>query len=68
MNIDGILRWLIHVEPDDDFIKAIKDSEITSHRVVGRGMLTVDVDEIKKSKRFKKDAELAAEIVKISNS
>ncbi|MEZ9471001.1 hypothetical protein AB4211_11550 [Vibrio lentus] len=44
-------------------LTALRLSEVTSRRVVGRGTLTVDAGEVTRTLKFKKYAEQASEIV-----
>lgn len=60
----AIINWILGISADDEVIKTLKSSPIKSFRVIGRGTLVVDADEIRRSDKFKEDARKAAEIVR----
>jgi hypothetical protein len=63
----NFLAKFVGVNDDNKYlVEALKVSEITSRRVIGRGTLTVNANDIIKSESFRREVIDAAEIVKMS--
>lgn len=50
-------------EDERKLIQALKDSNIKSHRVIGRGTMVVDVQEVRSTEKFQEYAKKAKKIV-----
>lgn len=50
-------------EEDLKNIQKLKESQVRSRKVVGRGTLVADASEIRKTKSFQQNAERAAKLV-----
>lgn len=62
----AILNWLFSPsfsEDEQKLIDALKENNMTSQRVVGRGTLVVDVKEVRSSPKFQEYARRAKQIV-----
>tara|TARA_A200000159_G_C7332875_1_gene343745 strand:- start:1777 stop:1983 length:207 start_codon:yes stop_codon:yes gene_type:complete len=64
----AIINWIVGFDADNDVVKSLKSSENKSRKVVGRGTLVVDTDEVRRSPKFQNDARKAADIVRLSKS
>ena len=59
--LEKILKLSLSSE-DEKVLQALKDSEVTSRKVIGRGTLTVKASDITASKNFKAYSEKASKI------
>ena len=50
-------------EQDLKNVRKLKESDVPSRRVVGRGTLVSDASDIRKTKKFRESAERAAKLV-----
>ncbi|GGZ84094.1 hypothetical protein [Paraglaciecola chathamensis] len=66
--MEAIINWIVGFDADNDVVKSLKSSANKSRKVVGRGTLVVDTDEVRRSIKFKNDARKAADIVRLSKS
>lgn len=66
--MEAIIKWIAGFDAENETVKNLKTSSIKSRRVVGRGTLTVDSDEIRNTEKFKSDARKAAKIVQLSQA
>ena len=64
----SIINWIVGFDADNDVVQSLKSSENKSRKVVGRGTLVVDSDEVRHSIKFRDDARKAADIVSLSKS
>ncbi|AEF02049.1 hypothetical protein [Alteromonas naphthalenivorans] len=64
----AIINWIVGFDADNDVVQSLKSSANKSRKVVGRGTLVVDTDEVRRSTKFKDDARKAADIVRLSKS
>lgn len=64
--MDAIINWLVGFDAENDIVKSLKSSENKTRKVVGRGTLVVDTEEVRRSNEFKSDAKKAANIVRLS--
>lgn len=64
----ALINWIVGFDANNDVVKGLKSSENKTHRVVGRGTLVVDAEEVRRSLKFKDDARKAASIVRLSKS
>ena len=64
----SIINWIVGFDADNDVVQSLKSSENKSRKVVGRGTLVVDSDEVRHSIKFRDDARKAADIVRLSKS
>lgn len=56
-------RLFSNTEEEEKVLAAIKESNLQTMRVVGRGTLVVNTREVTKTDKFRKYAELAEQIV-----
>lgn len=64
----AFINWIVGFDADNDVVQNLKSSANKSRKVVGRGTLVVDADEVRRSIKFKSDARKAADIVRLSKS
>jgi hypothetical protein len=64
----AIINWIVGFDASNDVVKSLKSSANKSRKVVGRGTLVVDSDEVRHSIKFRSDARKAADIVRLSKS
>ncbi|HHF2866563.1 TPA: hypothetical protein ACPJZQ_001675 [Vibrio alginolyticus] len=64
----AIINWIVGFDADNEVVQSLKSSANKSRKVVGRGTLMVDTAEVRRSRKFKNDAEKAANIVRLSKS
>lgn len=50
-------------EHDLKNVRKLKESNVTSHRVVGRGTLVSDASDIRQTEKFRENAERASKLV-----
>jgi len=52
-------------EQDLENVRKLKESKVPSRRVVGRGTLVADASDIRKTQKFRENAERASKLVAV---